>query len=216
MRLAIAVLTYNRMGLFLDTLQSIGTTFLPTTVVDNGSSDGTQNVVKMINPGGYLNQDGNHTAGHGMNLAIERALRWLPDIVLFTADDYHYRPDWQRKLTDFWEGAPERVALVSCHLEPDYDWNQPSGVVRVGAQQALVRDSLPGSNWSFRASEWPIIGPIAETTGGEDLDVCRRLREQGRQLCALDLAIHTGEQRSIWGNQSWRIARELDREKWRV
>jgi len=222
MKLAVAVLTYNRQELFLRTLHSIqeGLHQYPIlerelVVVDNGSTDGSAELLQgMI--GGYCNTDGNHTVGHGMNLAITRALASKPDLVLFTADDYEYKPGWASKLARFWWWAPPEVALVCCNLEPDYDWNKPHQVVASGGEIALARESVPGSNWSFRASDWPLIGPLAETTGGEDLAVCKRLRQAGRLLCALDLTEHIGERQSAWGNGSWRYARPLDRERWGI
>jgi hypothetical protein len=54
------------------------------------------------------------------------------------------------------------------------------------------------------------IMPIDERTGGEDLSVCKRLRDHGYKLAALDLAIHIGEQASAWGNDSWRYAKPFD------
>jgi hypothetical protein len=152
--------------------------------------------------------------GHGMNLAITAALAYDPDIVLFTADDYEYKPDWQERLLAFWSEAPEDVKLVTCNLEPEYTWNTVLGTVDAGGQRALVRASVPGSNWSFRARDWPLIGPVREITGGEDLEVCAWLQRDGYRLCALDLTEHIGEQQSAWGNQSWRIARPLHKERW--
>ena len=223
LRLAMAVLTYNRIAMLMQTLSSLGAGLYRAepqiewhlTVVDNGSHDGTQDWVAEM-PAGYCNRDGNVTVGHGMNLAISRALVWEPDIVLFTADDYRYAAGWADKLAAFWGEAPAEVALVCCNLEPDYDWNKPSGVIEAGGQRALARASVPGSNWSFRAKDWPAIGPLVETTGGEDLAVCKRLRGQGRVLCAMDLTEHIGERASAWGNGSWRVARPLDRERWGI
>jgi len=59
-----------------------------------------------------------------------------------------------------------------------------------------------------------MIGPISEKTGGEDLEICARLRASGGLLCALDLAEHIGEKRSSWGNRSYLFAQPLDREEW--
>jgi hypothetical protein len=82
--------------------------------------------------------------------------------------------------------------------------------LNVGGQQVLIRKTLPGSSWSFRAGDWHMIGPIEATTGGEDMKVARKLHEHGRRLAALDLTIHTGEMESAWGNQSWRQAEPLE------
>lgn len=181
-------------------------------IVDNGSTDGTAEEVAKL--GGYCNTGRNHTAGHGMNLAIEAALKYKPDLIVFTADDYEYEKGWLKRLVAFWRTAPEHVTLVSCNLEPVYGWNTILGTVEGGDEKGLIRASIPGANWSFAAKDWPLIGPISEKTGGEDLEICARLRESGRLLCALDLAEHIGEKQSSWGNKSYLFSQPLDREKW--
>lgn len=218
LRLAIALLTWNRKALFECTYNSLRRPAIwPFTwhIVDQGSTDGTAELVKTY--GGLINQDGNRTIGHGMNLVIGAALQTKPDIVLFTADDYEYKTRALNRLMAFWQNAPTDVAIVSCNLEPDYPWNQPQGVIEAGGQRALIRATVPGSNWSFRATDWPIIGPIREATGdGEDLEVCHRLTAAGYKLCALDLCNHIGEHLSTWGNRSWQNALPLDRVKWGI
>lgn len=215
-KVAVAILTWNRKDLFKRTLRSLKNTEYPyaLSIVDNGSTDGTERIVRSL--GGYLNTTGNHTAGYGMNLAITRALMCKPDIVVFTADDYEYRSGWLETLVNFWKHAPDSVILVTCNLEPVYGWNTVRGMVEYGGVRALVRDSVPGSNWSFRARDWPLIGPLQEKTGGEDLAVCARLRERGYSLCALDLAEHIGEKQSSWGNRSYLFGQPLDRERWGI
>jgi len=181
-------------------------------IVDNGSTDGTAEEVAKL--GGYCNTGRNHTAGHGMNLAIEAALKYRPDIVVFTADDYEYKKGWLKRLVAFWQEAPGDVAIVSCNIEPVYSWNTIADVIGADKEKALIRASVPGANWSFWAADWSLIGPISEKTGGEDLEICARLRESGRLLCALDLAEHIGEKESSWGNKSYMFSQPLDREKW--
>jgi glycosyltransferase involved in cell wall biosynthesis len=211
LKIAVALLTYNRFDLLRRTYTSLcaGGAFA-LEMVDNGSTDGS--AAWVLGCGGYANRDGNHTTGHGMNLAITRALAHAPDIVLFTADDYAYQPGWYEKLAAFWTHAPAEIALAALNVEPLWGWNGVTAQVAYGGVRALLRDSLPGSNWSFRAADWPRIGPVAEKTGGEDLEICQRLRAAGRQLAALHLAEHTGAQCSVWGNQSWTYARPLPEE----
>ncbi len=207
MKISICLLTYNRFDLLLRTLDSLSG--IPLTLVDNGSTDGTAEFVSRW--GGICNTDGNRTAGHGMNIAINAALKDSPDVVLFSADDYEYKPGWAEKFAAFWEHAPDEIALASCHLEDCWPWNIVDGMGRSGGVPFVTRASLPGSNWSFRASDAGLILPIAEKTGGEDLEICMRLRESGRKLAALDLVTHVGERASSWGNESWRYAQPIDR-----
>ena len=207
MKVSICILTYNRFDLLLRTLDSLSG--IPLTLVDNGSTDGTAEFVRRW--GGICNTDGNRTAGHGMNIAIGAALKHDPDIVLFSADDYEYKPGWYDKFVSFWTYAPDEIALASCHLEDCWSWNEIDGMGHSDGVPFVTRASVPGSNWSFRAKDAGLILPIAETTGGEDLAVCRRLRENGHKMAALDLVTHIGEQQSAWGNESWRYAKPIDR-----
>jgi len=211
MEVAVALLSFNRFELLSRTLASLADSQHPYSLalVDNGSTDGSEALVKALH--GYINQDGNHTIGHGMNLAIGRALESRPDLVVFSADDYLYRLGWLRRLVSFWEAAPDEVKIVSCNWEPAYPWNAVLGTLEAGGETALIREMVPGSNWTFRACDWPLIGPVRETTGqGEDGEILKRLRAQGFKLGALDLSIHIGEQESAWGNRSWTIAKPLD------
>jgi len=223
-RLAVALLTRNRKALLERTARSLWDMWteypFDWCIVDNGSTDGTDKILAALGDRMgidiYVNRSRNHSAGRGMNLAIGMALEHEPDIIMFTADDYEYKKGWLRRLMAFWQDAPEAVALASCNLEPVYGWNTVLGTLKAGGETALIRKSVPGSSWTFRASDWPLIGPIAEKTGGEDLEICHRLREQGRVLCALDLSEHIGETQSSWGNRSYLYAQPLDRKRWGI
>jgi len=211
LKVVIALLTYNRYDMLVRTLGSMKYPDYPYTpvIVDNGSTDGSAELVKEI--GGTLNKTGNHTTGRGMNIAIEEAMKHKPDIILFSADDFEYRTGYVRRLVDFWQDAPQDVVMASCYLEPLWTWNKIRLVDTAGGQRYAIRDSIPGSNWSFRASSIDKIFPISEQTGGEDLAVCERLRQQRFRLAALDLVDHIGEEQSAWGNESYKYAQPLDK-----
>ena len=212
MKAAVCILTYNRKDLFLRTLSSLSNSGAGFTqiLVDNGSTDGTAEIVAGL--GGICNQSDNHSTGYGMNLAINAALATDADLIIFSADDYEYRPDWLHKLINFWQAAPADVAMATCHLEPQWSWNTVTETGDAGGQHYAIRKSIPGSNWTFRRENAGLILPIEEQTGGEDLEICNRLKSQGLKLAALDLAAHTGEQHSAWGNESWRYAKPFDYE----
>lgn len=178
-------------------------------ILDNGSTDGSADLVKEV--GGILNKSGNHTTGHGMNLAIAEAMKYEPDIILFSADDFQYRKGFAARLVDFWNDAPDDVIMASCYLEPLWEWNKIVSVDTAGGQRYAIRTSIPGSNWSFRARDVAKIFPVPESTGGEDLSTCDRLRRQRYRLAALDLVVHIGEEESAWGNQSWKYAQPIDK-----
>lgn len=211
LKVAVALLTYNRQDMLVRTLGSLKNPDYPyfPVIVDNGSTDGSAELVREI--GGVLNKSGNHTTGRGMNIAIEEAMKYEPDIILFTADDFEYRKGFLQRLVSFWNEAPEDIVMASCYLEPAWEWNKIIKVDTAGGQRYAIRTSIPGSNWSFRARDIDKIFPVSEQTGGEDLAVCNRLRQQRYRLAALDLVVHIGEEQSAWGNQSWRYAQPIDK-----
>ena len=216
LKVAVALLTYNR-PIYLDrTLMSLfgaeGEYSL--FVFDNGSTDDTRRILTEWNElgaftGMQFNDTQIHTAGFGMNRAIEMALTVEPDIILFSADDYRYKPYWFSHFVEFWQHAPEDVKLASLNIEPVYPWNEITAKVEYGGQRAILRTTVGGSNWSFRASDVDLIYPIREITGGEDLEICRRLTGNGHKIAALNLTDHIWEKNSCWGNRSWEYAQPL-------
>jgi len=211
MRTAVCILTYNRKDLFLRCLSSLANSGAAhdLILVDAGSTDGTAEIVAGM--GGILESQPN-TVGNCMNIAIQAGLDTGAELIIFSADDYEYRPEWLVNLHDFWQHAPADVAMATCHLEPAWAWNGVTEAGNAGRQRYAIRETVPGSNWTFRRETSGLILPIDNATGGEDLAVCNRLKAAGLKLAALDLAIHTGEQCSIWGNESWRYARPFDYE----
>lgn len=210
-RLAVAVLTYNRKDMLVKTLTSLySDEAAEIFVFDNGSLDGSAELVKSID--GKVNTGTNHTTGHGMNRVIDMALGTNPDIILFSADDFVYCEGYTAKILEFWKHAPKDIKLASCYLEPVWPWNEVLETGDAGSVHYVIRTTIPGSNWMFRAKDKDLILPISEKTGGEDIEICNRLTSQGYKLAALDLVDHIGERDSAWGNQSWKYAVEIDRE----
>ena len=213
-------LTWNhkatgREQMFQDTLLSLtnGGRPVEVIVITNGSTDGTQDVVRRL---GGIVDDTDSRIWYGMQRGIDEAVARGADLILFTADDIVYAPGWADKLAAFWQDAPEEVKLCSLILEPVYPWNTIRGTVEAGGLRALLRDSVGGCSWSFRASDWPIIGPLPQVMPGEDLIVSRRLIEQGYYLAQVELGEHVGEKVSAWLNESWKYAQPLDRARWGV
>ena len=216
MKVAVALLTYNRCDYLERTISSLADAGgeYDIFVYDNGSTDETRRYLAncaeffMFEGLGFNNTD-NHTAGYGMNRVIEMARGAKPDIILFTADDYRYRKGWFAKFLDFWTHAPDDVKLASLNIEPAYQWNAITERVEYGGQRAIIRATVGGSNWSFRADDLDLIYPLREITGGEDLEICRRLTGNGHRIAALNLTDHIGEFASCWGNRSWEYAQPL-------
>lgn len=218
LKVAVCVLTYNRVHYLVRTIDSLFDARrrddYRLLVYDNGSTDDTRRYLAEYDGTGLFdecrfNNLPIHTAGYGMNRAIEMALETKPDIILFSADDYSYKRDWYGKFCAFWQAAPPDVKLASLNLEPAYPWNEITEKVEYGGVRALIRTTVGGSNWSFRVEDLDLIYPLREITGGEDLEVCRRLTGNGHKIAALDLTVHEGEKNSCWGNQSWVYAQPL-------
>jgi hypothetical protein len=218
--ISIGLLTYNvyrtgREQMFRQTVASIdagaGGEDYTLNIVSNGSNDGTGEMVQRL--GGYA-YDAPSQMWHGMQTAIEIAASHNPEIIVFSADDVKYNPDWMPKLRNFWEAAPANLVLVSLFIEPEWPWNEPLGAFSYGGVKGIYRESAPGCCWSFRAADIDLILPIPQESPREDLITCERLRRREYDIGQIDLAEHIGERQSAWGNQSWRTAKPLDRKKW--
>ena len=218
MKIVAGVLTFNhkktgRESMFYDTVDSLSRAGVDVVIVTNGSTDGTQDTVRAM---GGIVDDADSRIWYGMTRAIEACIERGADVVLFTADDITYAPGWADALATFWADAPDEVKLCSLILEPDYPWNTIRGTLDAGGWRALLRDSVGGCSWSFRAADWPTIGPLPQVMPGEDLAVCQKLIGEGYLIAQVELGTHTGEFASAWGNESWKIARPVDRERWGI
>lgn len=202
MKVVAGVLTWqqyqlNRHDLFVETVRSLSgvdALFL----VDNGSTDGTAEYVRGL--GGYVNTTGPTSCGYGMNLVAAICARAAADIVIFSNDDIVWAPGAVEQLRDIWAVMPPDVKIVSGLLQPTYFWNRP--VSKEGP--VLIRETVSGGAWTYRAGDYPLIFPVPIQPGGDDVPTCRRLNSLGYRVGAVDLASHVGEERSSWGNVSYR------------
>lgn len=223
-----------RMDLFEETIRTVEAEFClsdaqrlpnsqllvstPFRVLDNGSTDGTQEVVRDLDKGRgilYKSPDGNTSPGRGENILVRELLKFEPEIVVCSDDDMRWKAGAKQKLQQFWQDAPEDVILVSGLLEPEWHWNTPREVVEAGGVRVLIRDSAPNAAWSFRAKDVETIFPLKENFG-QDYEACVRLRKQGYRVGQLDLADHIGWGYSTNGNNAIEDARPLDRQYWNI
>lgn len=217
MKVVVALLTYNRLDLFSQTIASLRRTnvsfeLLP---VDNGSTDGTAERVREL--GGICDGAENHTIGHGFRIAVTAALERDPDLLVFSGDDYEYHDGWLERLLAFWNDPPADVDICGCHLEPVYGWNKPLGTVESGGQRALVRATVEGASWTFLPSLWNRIEQwIPDHSHHYDKRICRELRQAGRRICVLPVAEHIGDGRRVWSDKRRPRGQSVDREKWGI
>lgn len=201
MKIVIGVLSYNRFSLWRCTIKSLDLSGggFDLLLYDNGSTD-----VRMRQyiqeRGGILNSTPNHTIGHGFRALARRALAMKPDIVVLSGDDYEYRPGWAARLADFWQAAPPEVAICTLAVEPPYHWTPILETRGIGGEVVQLRRTVPGANWSFRPALWAEIDHLVPDNSHKyDHAVCAHLRDAGRWLCSVDLAVHIGE-----GQRSWK------------
>lgn len=227
MKVAAGVLTWNmfrtqRDAMFRTTIETIraGDYPLDLVVVTNGSDDGTQDVVAEM---GGIVDNSNGEIWYGMQVAIQWCVDQGADLVVFSADDGAYSPGWLRKLVAFWRDMPAEVKIVCPTLNGVWPWNTPRGYIDGGDKgdgspmRGLIRDSVPGSFWTFRAEDWPLIKELMpHESPGEDLAVCRALNDDGYMVVEVELCQHAGAFCSAWNNRSEEWVTPLDRERWGV
>ena len=215
MRVACAVLTFNvytldRLDGLHTTLRTISEPGWPVFLVDNGSTDQTEDLVRRL--GGWRNPGPNRTIGEGMNCAIGAALSVKPDVVVFSNDDMRWHAGWADQLQAFWAEAPEDIAICGGLLERKvWSWNTPIAAHQIGAVRVLERATIPAGAWTFRSSKWLDIGPIpTQDNCWTDVPTCRKLTAAGMRLVCADWADHLAPDRSAWGNRSMEHGEPLD------
>jgi glycosyltransferase involved in cell wall biosynthesis len=216
MKVAVGVLCHNqlenkRTGLFDDCLASIRKNSPDVLVVaDNGSTDGTaERLAELPEFVGFPRIPGfppGNTCGYGMNkLAVLLADK--ADIIVLSNDDIVWQPDAFTRLKEVWEAAASELTIVSGLVEPTYQvpgkppWNDPIAVV----DGVLLRRSVPGGAWSYRAADTDKIFPVSTFPGVDDVPACHKLIGEGLQVGCVDLAEHAGAEQSTWGNGSERF-----------
>jgi hypothetical protein len=229
MQFVVAVKTHNpvaglRMSQLHQTVTSVERAF-PTAellLYDNGSFDGSEDEIHSICDDRWgvtlaRGEDG-YTPGHGEN-GIMRLVTELYDhcqVVVVSDDDMDWYEGAEDRLRRFWLDPPAEIVIVCGLMEPLFDWNAPLYAASGGGERVLVRESVPGSGWSFLLRDWGSrIGPVNDKFG-YDYDECCKIRDRGHQVAAMDLAEHLGWHTSTHGNDAIRLARPLDRERWGV
>lgn len=220
MRVAAAVLTWNtvengRVDLLRGTCESLAAE-CDVYVVDNGSSDGTPDVVAgLVADGvaaGWVRSDWPVTTSMAGTAWCAKVLAGVdPDIRVHSDDDVLWRPGWRKSLHRWWKGAPEDVALTGCHLERDYSWNVDLGPAETfGGVTGRWRASTGAATWSYRREHFGVLFPDRQVPvqrqGVGDVPTCERLNHGGWRVFQLDLAEHMAEYESTWGNGSWLLA----------
>lgn len=213
MKVAACVLTRNqyehgRRDLFERTVASLQAAHMELYVVDNGSTDGTDYLVKSaVDWTPYLSTDPNTTSGFGTLLCCRVAAGSGAELCVVSDDDMEWSEDATEVLTDWWMHAPQDVVLTGAHLEPEFAWNSIVDTVTYGNTKGFLRASTGAASWTFLANRYPPLGVALKAIppriqGTWDVPVCQHLRTSGAQIGQVDVAEHVGQGRSSWGNQT--------------
>lgn len=122
MKLLIVLITYQRLEYTQRTLKSLGKTLdIPATImiVDNNSTDGTQEFIKSLAlkpihwgfPAGFMHvilNPENYYPGKACNIGWAEGLKYLPDAThLMRCDnDMDFEPNWASKAQQYFEAMP--------------------------------------------------------------------------------------------------------------
>lgn len=221
MKVAVGLLTYNlfrfdRVAQFWLCYASLynGQHPFEFFLLDNGSDDGTEQIVRELH--GAVSLNDNTTTGFGKNILVDMCLQSNPDLIILSDDDILWNWYWLAKLVKLWPKLPKDVILLGSVFEKFYDWNKIQDSFIVEDELVLIRESASASSWSFPATAWKTIGPFPDEKQSEsDVPVCQRLVSQGWKVGQVSLAEDIGLDRSTWGNQGHVLGSPLDLERWK-
>lgn len=148
----------------------------------------------------------------------DHVMKWKPDYLLLTADDYVYQSDWDVRATQFLSPSYD-VSHISLELEPDFPWNQPRGKLTRQGVTGLLRATVPGANWMMTVARWwhlkPLYADLLDNSGLDHIinGACWR---HGMKLAALNCAEHIGAYCSTVGNTSFQEHAKPLPEEWKV
>lgn len=210
--ISIVVPTYNRQATLRNTLAALTRQVYrdyEVIVVDDGSSDGTREVVQREFPlARYLRLHTNRGCAAARNAGIGAA---LGDIVAFTDDDCVPPPDWLMRLADGYARHPE-VAGVGGYMHPTdaalgasplarYESYLTHVVYRAGDAEYVGGYECPAggtNNISYRKAVLEEFGGFDESfPAGSDPELKWRICDAGHRV----LYIPTGvvhQRRYVW------------------
>jgi glucosyl-dolichyl phosphate glucuronosyltransferase len=207
--LSILICTHNRAGLLKGALESLEDQSLSrqrfeVVVVDNASTDGTQDIVARCEKRGTLQVRYVHEPELGLDAARNRGLREAKgDLVAFLDDDARARSDWAAAILEGFQrhDAPILGGRV------DLIWEIPRPVwfsdemlrylihCDYGPEEMEITSPpwLYGTNIAFRKSLFQEIGLFrldldrkgASLMGGGDTELFKRARSRGKKLLYL-------------------------------
>lgn len=130
------------------------------------------------------------------------------DVVLFTADDYQYRPDWKSHVFGLLQTCGSGLGLLTLEMEPEFPWNTTIMNFQHDGIACKQRATIPGACMVMTRDIWfhciRLLAFMDEhpvnVRGYMDHFLCAKLRADGLFLVAADLAKHVGAYHSVNGN----------------
>jgi len=215
--------------------QSVPTDQYEVVVIDNGSHDGTLELVRERYPGVRLVELG---ANYGFAAGNNRGMPYAAgEWVIFLNSDTEVAPDWLAQLLAASDGRPDVAGL---HAAQVMDWSKASRrtgglpvipeICRWGYveyrkvrqdQEPFATLHISGATAMVRCACLPAIHPVFDESFfmyAEDLDLGLRLNMGGYHVLAVPRSVVVHHQRNVLLNaaQAWRKARLASRNGWRA
>ena len=186
---SVVVCTHNgarTIGDCLDGIRALNYPQSETIVVDDGSTDGTADVVRRFAPDVRLIRTENRGLSSARNVALHAARH---EVVAYIDDDARPDPHWLTYLvetltrTDHAGAGGPNIPPAGCGTVADAVAVAPGGPVHVLLTDE-VAEHIPGCNMAFRRDRLLAIGGFDPQfrIAGDDVDVCWRLQERGWTL----------------------------------
>lgn len=201
---SVAICTYNRSYYLRKALNSLATQKLSEQdhfdiiVVDNNSTDATQDVVQQFEspaPVRYICEE-RQGLSHARNAAIQAS---QSELIAFIDDDAVAEADWLSELMRVYKATP--AACVGGRIDLDWEIPRPDWLVEplllylshldYGSETLLLLRQLPfGANISFRRETLDKVGGFSTTLGrkgnqlldAEEIELCHRIRLAGGEI----------------------------------
>lgn len=184
MRFSVVIPCYNEAGYVADTLRSLRAQRYDgeyeVIVVDNNCTDRTADIARELGARVVTETE------PGVCNARQKGTQVSSGEVVISADaDTTYAPDWLAKIDRTFQSDERIVAVVGpCRYTDGPLWGQAYGRLLFGAVELIYRATgrtcyATATNIAFRRDRWCGYD-VNLTQGGDELDLLRKLRHEGR------------------------------------
>jgi len=196
--LSVVISSYNSVETISHTLASLLRNDFPKSryeviIADGGSTDGTLEEVRRF-PVRVVSCR-RRGIGAGRNTGVAEASY---DVICFVDSDCLVPFDYLRRISEYFDFHPEVDGIGGPVLPWLYkgvnDWSRfieeiyfeacefPTEETTIGPREEVWTHTLKGPNFAFRKAALVSVGGFEETMRGEDIEICCRLVENGKEL----------------------------------